>query len=142
MSEVQEALTIPGRGHGAKLTFKDVAQILALEDSGKSQTEIAKLFGVSQGQISRIVNGFKDSREVARQRLHASAEKLVDHALTASGLAAAKGNAEPALELLDRMEVAPKKVSGGKGGGNVVVVVGGAGQATADILPALPIIDA
>ncbi len=42
----------------AKLTSDDVKEIKALIWAGQSQTEVAKLFNVSQPNINRIVHGF------------------------------------------------------------------------------------
>ena len=42
----------------AKLTADDVREIKSLTWNGQSQTEIAKVFGVTQSNINRIVHGF------------------------------------------------------------------------------------
>ena len=119
-----------------KLTYKDVALVLNLHDAGKSQASIAQMFDISQGQVSKILNGFSDSREAARRRLKASAMKLVRHAMKASAIAAQRGDADPALEMLDRLDVAPKRQAVVAGTGpKVMIVVGGSNPA------ALPTID-
>lgn len=45
------------KSSSAKLTEADVIKILALKDSGKTQKEIADLFGVSRALISMIFSG-------------------------------------------------------------------------------------
>lgn len=120
-----------------KLTMKDVALVLNLHDAGKSQQAIAEMFDVTQGRISKIINGFSDSREAAKRRLRAQAMRLTRHALKASARAASKGDAGPALELLDRLDVAPKRMPAAseKGSAKVMIMVGGQNPS------ALPIID-
>ena len=138
VSESAEDALICERPDGRfKLTYKDVALILNLHDSGKTQAAIAQMFDISQGQVSKILNGFSDSREAAKRRLKASAMKLVRHAMKASARAAIKGDASPALELLDRLDVAPKRQAVAASGGTpkVMIVVGGSNPA------ALPTID-
>lgn len=120
--------TLPERIN-AKLTYQDIALVLNLDAAGKTQTEIAAVVGVGQSQISRLLAEFGDTRGVAKQRLHASADQIAKSAMVASEVAAKRGDGSVALELLDRMDVAPKKREGSNRGAQVVVMVGGSNPA-------------
>jgi len=125
---------------GDKLTAEDIALAVKLMDDGETQASVASKLGVSQATISRALSQFEDTTSLAKKRLKASALRLTDMALAATQLAAEIGNAEPALELLDRLEVAARRDSGATGGGpRVVVMVGAATQAA--LPPALLAID-
>lgn len=52
----------------SKLTKKDMESIAKLIEEGKSQSEIAKIYGVSQGAISRNLKYYKYELEVERIR--------------------------------------------------------------------------
>lgn len=54
-----ETFTPPTRDHRYKLDGVDVAQIRALYAKGVPQKRLARQFGVSQPQISKIVRGLQ-----------------------------------------------------------------------------------
>lgn len=114
-----------------KLTQRDIALVVKLAET-KPQTEIAKIVGVSQAQISRLLAQFADTRGLAKAHLRSAAQKVAEAAVEASSVAAKRGDGSVALELLDRLDVAPKKAQGGHGSTQVMVVVG---QAHPDALP-------
>src|ERR1044071_1752320 len=76
--------------------------ILRLRQLGKSQTEIGQIVGCSQPQVSIVLSELADTTQEARKVLRNGCAKLakrvIDHA-----------NVEESLEVLDRMDVAPKK---------------------------------
>lgn len=115
-----------------KLSHADIAMVLDLAEK-KSQNELAKLVGVSQSQISRVLSTFEDTRALAKATLHAKAAEVAEMAVGAAGVASKRGDGSVALELLDRLEVVPRKTrEPGSGGAKVLVVVG---QSTPNALP-------
>lgn len=112
------------RGNAAKLTYTDMVLISELGDAEKSQEEIATLFKVDRSTISRVQAAMADTRPYAKRRLHAAAAELAEVAITASQIAGTTGDADPALELLDRLDVVPKRTQAPPQGPRVLVVVG------------------
>lgn len=104
-----------------KLDANAHALILRLSVAGKTQAEIAQIVGVHQTRVGQVLATFgTDTRESAKKKLYAAAEKVADHALRGS-----ETDVWAALELLDRTDTLPKKDrSSGRQGGNVLVVVG------------------
>mgnify|MGYP001579567563 FL=1 len=109
-----------------RLSYDEVSALLKLDASGKKQQEIAEIFGISQSNVSRIVSQFKDTRVLAKQRLHGAAELLADRVLHAADVASKRGDGSVALEVLDRVDALPKRQSEGGGGAKVIVIVGNA----------------
>lgn len=72
--------------------------IAALHARGYSDAQVAKALGLTPAQC-------RDALTEARAVLEASAVALAADALTASDIAARKGDARPALALLDRLKV-------------------------------------
>ena len=123
---------LPTRPAGARLSYADIALAVQLEAAGKQQKEIASVLHCSQPHVARILQHFRDTRPVAKARLNHAAEHLADVAVTAASVAAAAGDAEPALELLDRIQVAPKTRDVAPESPKILIVVG---QPTPDALP-------
>lgn len=121
----------------AKLTTDEVVVILTMVRSGKSYTDAAKAVGCSHAAAARTVRRYTSSIPLAKDRLKGAALGITKAAIHATKVAAQKGEADPALELLDRLDVAPKRVTAQPG--NQVMVVFGLNDAD---LPALPVIDA
>ena len=117
---------------GARLSYADIALAVQLEAAGKQQKEIAAVLHCSQPHVARILQHFRDTRPVAKARLNHAAEHLATAAVTAASVAAAAGDAEPALELLDRIQVAPKTREAAAEAPKIMIVVG---QPTPDALP-------
>lgn len=114
----------PLRRRGSKLSLTDVGVALRLAEEGKSQATIAELLGVNQSNVSRALAAFTDTRTIAKSRLNQAADRVAKDALVASAKAAKRGDAAPALEILDRLDVAPRKHQDGSGGAKVMVVIG------------------
>ena len=108
-----------------RLSYDEVSALLKLESSGKTQQEIADIFHISQSNVSRIVSQFKDTRILAKQRLHGAAEVMAERVIQAAEVASRRGDGSVALEVLDRVDALPKRSDGG-GGARVVVIVGNA----------------
>lgn len=112
----------------SRLSRADEALILKLAEDGRTQTEIAQLIGCSQPTVSDILRDFGDTRILARKRTHNRALDVANAAIEGSIIAANDGKPEAALELLDRLEVAPKRqVDSGKGT-QVLIQIGMPGQ--------------
>ncbi len=115
-----------GGGKGRPLSYEQINLILKLSASeGKTQVEIADIMGVTQPTVSRILSEFTDTSLLAKLRLKGSAELMAERVIVASQVAAARGDASPALEVLDRIDALPKRLSGASGGGPKVIVVVG-----------------
>jgi len=106
------------------LSWEDVALAVTLDAGGKSQQEIATLLKVNQSSISKVLTKFKDTRQIAKIRLRASAELIASRILRATEVAAERGDAAAALEVLDRIDAVPKRQER-QSGNRVMVVVGG-----------------
>ena len=114
-----------GEGSNAsKLTPEDMRAIVQMAIKGHTQLELAEKFKVHQSTISRVFMTFHDTRDLAKQRLQGAALQMAETALDAVTAAGAVGDANPALELLDRLDVAPKRLQVAPSGPKVMVVVG------------------
>ena len=105
------------------MSWEQIALLVQMSEM-KTQSELAEFFGISQTLVSRFLTKFADTRPVAKRRLHGAAQQFAEDVIKASGVAAQRGDASPALEALDRIEALPKRVSGSSGA-KVVVIVGG-----------------
>src|SRR5262249_35689885 len=70
---------------------------------GLSPAEIAERTGVPLADVEQINGSLRDTRELARQFLHAKAHELAQRVVN-------EADVDQGLELLDRLEVAPKRV--------------------------------
>jgi transposase-like protein len=86
----------------SRLSRTEVGLILKLSEAGKTQVEIAQTIGCNQSTVSHWLNEFADSRETAKHVLRSGAEKLAERIVK-------QADVEQALEVLDRLDVAPKK---------------------------------
>lgn len=115
-------------------------RILDLYREGHTGRQIARLLNISESRVSQHLKKAKlDTRVEAGVRLQQDAELIAQQAVEAVKVAATKGDATAALELLDRLDVAPSKrrPAAPDAGPRVVVVVGNPTPNPA-ILPALP----
>lgn len=92
------------------------AKVLSLSRQGITQTVIAQQLGISQATVSRVLDRYIDTRELAKLRLHNSAASLAERVIK-------DANVEETLEVLDRIDVVAKRQSEGKHTGGVQVVV-------------------
>lgn len=102
------AETVPTRriADRSQLSRAEDALILKLSADGKTQTEIAQLVGCNQSSVSRVLSRFLDTREVAKRILHNGAQALAERIVK-------DADVDQSLEVLDRLEVAPKREQGG-----------------------------
>jgi len=111
---------------GGKLTYQDIGLLVQLrQHKGMTQTELAAIFGITQGQVSRLLAQFEDTRVLAKNRLNKEADAIVEATVNATKIAASRGDANPGLELLDRLDIAAKKRQEATGGAKVMIMVGG-----------------
>ena len=131
---------LPPRDKRAKLSWEDIALLVQASEKFTVR-ELADQFHVSKSLVSSVLNKFADSRPVARKKLHGAAQQFAEDVIHASTVAAARGDASPALEVLDRIDALPKRSRDTGDGAKVVVIVGG-GVSPATLVPAnLPTID-
>lgn len=125
---------LPGRTRGGAIGPMDVALVLALRDKKATQVEIAKVLNINVLTVVKVLEDFHDTRPIAKAYLQKQANTIAEHAVNASLQASLKGNADPALELLDRLDVAPKRVEV-LDSGKVMVIVGSSNHSA---LPSFP----
>lgn len=87
-----------------QLTRAEDALIVHLAMEGKSQGEIAQRLNCHQSSVSRVLSLYQDTRELAKWKLHSAAKALADRVI-------ADADVDQALEVLDRLEVAPKRAN-------------------------------
>ena len=129
---------LPGRERSGSINATDVALILALKEKEATNHEIAQALNIGRDTVGFVLADFADTRPVAKAYLRAKADQIAQHAVTASEVAAGMGKADASLELLDRLDVAPKRVEEPAGSKTVIVI----GSSNASALPSLPSISA
>lgn len=97
------------------------AKVLNLSKQGLTQTQIAQQLAISQATVSRILDRFVDTRDLAKLKLHNSAASLAERVVR-------EADVEQSLEVLDRIDVVQKRSSGGSGYQGVQVIVMQPGQ--------------
>ena len=100
------------RGQTRKLGPGEVQQVIRLLADGVSQTEIAKIVGVTQSNISYLKSRYEPTVDAARALIHARAGKVAREWLRAVPVAARKGDHRPARDWLTAAGVvAPEQTS-------------------------------
>jgi hypothetical protein len=100
-----------------RLSRAEVASVVALHRAGKTQTEIALTLGCNTSTVSRWLNQLGDTTELAKQKLRAGSAELVDRVLK-------RADIDQSLEVLDRLDVAPKRERNASNGNQVNIVIG------------------
>jgi len=98
----------------SRLSMADEALILKLHDDGRPQTSIADMVGCSQSTVSLVLRTFADTRLEAKRVLANGARKLAERVVNDSDV-------DQALEVLDRLDVAPKRQQSASGGVNILI---------------------
>jgi predicted transcriptional regulator len=111
------------------------AKILTLDKQGQTQTAIAQQLGISQATVSRVLDKYIDTRELAKLRLHNSAATLAERVIN-------EADVEQSLEVLDRIDVVVKRQGEGRntGGVQVVVMMPGQGQLDPPVIDLSPVV--
>jgi len=91
-----------------------------------SIVKIAERLGRDRETISRALDGFADTKELAAKWLSGQALELARHLTTASEVGATKGRHEAALAALERIGVVDAPAQG-NGGARVNIVIGAPG---------------
>lgn len=113
-----------------RLTQTEIGLALAAVAEGQSQRQVAERLGVTQAAISLIVQKFTPSEHLAKLWVRSSALKVAKSGILAAHKAARHGDAEPALELLDRLDVlAQRRAPSNSDGPKVMIAIGMPGQA-------------
>lgn len=97
-----------------RLSRGDQALILKLREDGRTQVEIAQLVGCHQSSVSRLLQDFSDTRLLARETLRRDAHRFAERVVESADV-------DQSLEVLDRLEVLPKRQSDSKGGVSVLI---------------------
>lgn len=93
----------------SRLSRAELALILQFHDEGLTQVAIATKVGCSQATVSRTLQDFSSTTHLAKLRANNQALKVAEAAIKGSIQAAHNGKPESALELLDRLDIAPKR---------------------------------
>lgn len=99
----------------SRLTRAELASLFALHRAGKNQVEIAHTLGCNVSTVSRWLSDLTDTTDLAKQTARNAAQKLVERVIK-------HANVEESLEVLDRIEVLPKRQSEGKGAAVNIVI--------------------
>ena len=86
----------------SKLTHGEIILALRLHQDGLTQTEIAHRLACHRSTICRLLADYADTRELAKHKMQHGALKLAERVI-------AEADVEQSLEVLDRLEVAPKR---------------------------------
>lgn len=129
LSKKRDGERLPGRKQRGKLTAADVATMIHAKKRGANNAEIARVINVKPATVAKCLEEFDDNRPLAKAKLKHHAVKFVDDAILASSNAADRGDATPALELLDRLDIATKRINADTGA-KVMVVVGSSNPAS------------
>ncbi len=129
---------LPGRVRSGSIDATDVALILTLKDKEATNKEIAQALNVGVDTVARVLIEFADTRVTAKAYLRSKAEDIAKHAVNASAMSSAVGKGETSLELLDRLDVAPKRVDDAGGPKTLIIV----GSQDGKGLPKLPLLEA
>lgn len=109
-----------------RLSYDQIALIVSMNAAGEPTQAIADYFQIRRETLWKILQKFADTSAEAKARLKMSASRLADAAILAADRGAQRGDGSVALELLDRLDVAPKRMAAqaGTSGVQVIVVVG------------------
>ena len=90
------------------LSKRDIGLMLQYRTDGLSVTQIAQRLGVSHAAISQQLAQYTDDRDLTKLRAQAATEELWQDVREGTRLAARAGRPEPAIRLLEKLEVLPK----------------------------------
>jgi hypothetical protein len=110
---------IPKRRTFKHLTAKQIALVCQLSDAGKTGCEIAAILGCDDSTVSRTLQEFGDTREIARRKLEAGAMRLVQTVVETQ-------DAGVALKALGKLDVVREDQAGA--GNTVMIAIGQPGQ--------------
>lgn len=103
------------RTKGKHLTQREIALALSMHGLDKPNSEIARVLGVHEATVGRLIDRFADSRDLARKRLEGGALKLAQTVVNTK-------DSTVALKALGKLDVVREDAAGA--GNNVVVVMG------------------
>jgi hypothetical protein len=117
LSEQPEVLALsdPAKGHGRRLTQREVAILLQLAEAGKTNTEIAQALKCSLPTVGRTLEQWGDNRALARRFLEANSPKLAKTIVKSK-------DAATALRTLQKLDVVRDEAT--SAGAQVVVMIG------------------
>ena len=90
------------------LSKRDLGLMIQYRADGLSTTKIAQRLGVSHSAISQQLAQYTDDRDLTRLRAQAATGELWQDVREGTRLAALAGRPEPAIRLLEKLEVLPK----------------------------------
>lgn len=88
----------------SRLTYAEQSAALKLHATGKNQVEIAQALHCHSSTICRLLAEFTPTIDAAKLRLQSGADTLARRVIK-------NADVDQSLELLDRLEVAPKRQS-------------------------------
>ena len=107
---------------GKRLSRRQIALILQLDATDLSQRQIAAHVGFSEATISHVLGEWSDTRDLARKRLEAGAERLAQTVVKTKDSAVA-------LKALGKLDVVREDAQAGNV--QVAVMIGQPGQSLA-----------
>ncbi len=128
LSTVPDVQEVPKRNTDrSHLTHADIALALQLRQADKTQSQIAEIIGCHRSAISRLFIELTDTSVEAAQIARSRAVDVTKATIDGAIRSAKAGKCETGLELLDRLDIAPKKDRGSVGT-TVQILVGNTGQ--------------
>jgi predicted XRE-type DNA-binding protein len=108
--DVEDTALETRRPRGVRtLTYRQVLHIAQYLEEGKlSQAEIARNFNINQSTVCRIGQEYRDTRDAAKLVARREAKTMMTNLM-------ATANNDAQLEVLDRLDVLPKKPKEGSG---------------------------
>ena len=116
------------------LSKRDLSLMIQYRTDGLSVTKIAQRLGVSHSAISQQLAQYVDDRDLTRLRAQAATGVLWADVVEGTHRAALEGRPEPAIRLLEKLEVLPKDQVADQRS-LVQIVVGGSEQPRPALLP-------
>lgn len=105
------------------LSQAELGLAVQLSNDGLTQTQIAQRLGCSQSAVSRALNAFGSTTNLAKLKAHNKALAVTEATIAGAIKAALDGKAADALELLDRIGVVEKRQAEKSGNTGVMVVI-------------------
>ena len=103
------------------LTYPEIGLAIKLRDEGLTQEQIAQRLDRDQTTISDVLLNFTDTRPIAQLKLRNSAVRFAERVIQ-------RADVDQSLEMLDRLEVVPRRQVDHSKANQVNIVIGMPGK--------------
>ena len=101
----------------SRLTRAEINSVFALHKAGRNQAQIAETLGCNISTVSRWLDTLHDTTDQAKATARNAAQKLTERVIR-------DADVDQSLEVLDRLDVLPRKERGAGAGSQVNIVIG------------------